>query len=349
MKRKIKSFSLLKILFFSIFLFLLGNFIQAQQDSFRLASPKIGINQLAIKVLGIEFNQNQRDSLNGKSVELIYSVDFMGIGKLEEVNGVKDQSILDSIFKANEPFIAFNPEIFNGEPREALYFLQVHFPKYNKSINQPVIIDRFSFNFLKIDDFDTLHLSKNSSSILIGGLMNQFLGHANQYLGFGGGMKMDILYKTPNILVGLNLNIYGSKRKKDFVISHFGQQANYPSILLIGPTIGYIKRRWSLAAELDYLLFNIIYNTSDKVKDGYQVNGSSFGLIYSYRLPVARQKPFYYYNMPYILSQNISFTLGVRRLEMKVKEASGIMIDFGLHYELDYRGIKKFRLKNQIN
>ena len=336
--------------FFSIFIFfclIIHGF--AQQDSFRLAKPVIGEQALAIKVLGIEFTQEQRDSLDGKSIELIYMVDIMGVGQLTEINGVKDSAIQDSIFKANAPFILFESEIFNGEPKTSIYFLKIFFPKYYKRFNQPVIIDRFSFNMLKMENFDSLALSKTSSGMVFGGMMNQFVGSVSDYLGFGGGMKIDFYYRSKNLIAGLNMNLYGTKRKKDFPITSTRPQGKYPSMIIIGPTLGYHRSRWSLAMEVDFCRMNLVYNTDTNTKDGFNADGWSPGLIFAYRLPIFRAKPLYYYNSPYVFTQNIQFSFAIRQFFVDLPEASGAMFELGICYDLNYRSIKSFKLKNQVN
>ena len=341
--------TLRKLLFGMIIYFCLMIDGFTQQDSFRLAKPVIGENALAVKVLGIEFTQGQRDSLDGKSIELIYIVDIMGVGQLTEINGVKDKAIQDSIFKANVPFVLFESEIFNGEPRESIYFLKIFFPKYYKRSNHPLMIDRFSFNMLKMEHFDSLILSKNSSGMAFGGMGNQFIGNVSDYLGFGGGMKIDYYYRTKNLIAGLNINVYGTKRKKDFPIISAKPQGNYPSMIIIGPTLGYHQNRWSAALEVDFCRMNLVYNTDTKTKDGYNTDGWSPGLIVAWRLPVFRSKPLYYYNSPYVFTQNIQFSFAIRQFFVDLPEASGTMVELGVCYDLNFRSIKSFKLKNQIN
>lgn len=321
----------------------------AQQDSFRLAKPVKGEQALAIKVLGIEFTQAQRDSLDGKSIELIYIVDIMGVGQLTEINGVKDKAIQDSIFNANAPFLLFESEIFNGEPRESIYFLKIFFPKYYKRFNQPVIIDRFSFNMLKMENFDSLTLSKTSSGMVFGGIMNQFVGSMSDYLGLGGGMKIDFYYRSKNLIAGLNMNVYGTKRKKDFPINSIRPQGKYPSMIIIGPSLGFHKSRWSFTMEVDFCRMNLVYSTDTNTKDGFSTDGWSPGLILAYRLPIFQDKPLYYYNSPYVLTQNIQFSLAIRKFFVDLPEASGTMLELGICYDLNYRSIKSFKLKNQVN
>jgi len=233
----------------------------------------MGQTALAVKILGIEFTQEQRDSLDGKSIELIYLVDIMGVGKLSEINGVSDKAIQDSIFKINAPFILFESAIDGGIPTETIYFLKIFFPKYYREANQTVMIDRFSFNMLRMEHFDSLTLSEHSSGGLFGGMMNQFIRATSDYLGFGGGMKINFFYKTKNILAGFNMNVYGTKRKLFFPIITTLPQGKYPSMIIIGPTLGYHRSRWSIAMEVDYCRMNLVFNSDANTKDGYSTDG----------------------------------------------------------------------------
>ncbi len=321
--------------------------ICAQQDSFRMASPVIGSNELAIKIFSMPYTQKQRDSLGGRSLELIYLVDEMGMGTLKNINGIQDTAIKDSIFKANLPFVLFRPEIISGQPHESIYFLKIRFPQYSRLDSRSLILDRFNLNTLRMEDFDSISISKMSTGILVGGLMNQFIGNANTYLGFGGGMRLNLFFKFKNITTGLNMDVLGIKRKKSFSINRSSEQATYPSSLLMGPFVGYIKKRWTVIAEMDYALLNIIYNSSNDIKDGFQTKGSGIGLTLSYGLPIGRSKLMYYYNSPNIFSQNVIFSLSLRHLSLQLREASGYMLELGAHYEMNYRGIKHFTLKKQ--
>jgi hypothetical protein len=182
----------------------------------------------------------------------------------------------------------------------------------------------------------------------VGGSNIRFISTDNQ-TNTAQGMKIDFYYRTKNLIAGLNMNVYGTKRKKDFPITTTKPQGKYPSMIIIGPTLGYHQNRWSAALEVDFCRMNLVYNTDTNTKDGYSTDGWSPGLIVAWRLPVFRTKPLYYYNAPYVFTQNIQFSLAIRQFFVDLPEASGTMVELGVCYDLNYRSIKSFKLKNQIN
>ncbi|MBL0100764.1 MAG: hypothetical protein IPP49_12575 [Saprospiraceae bacterium] len=68
-----------------------------------MASPVIGSNELAIKIFSMHYTQKQRDSLGGRSLELIYLVDEMGMGTLKNINEYRIQPLKTAFSKPIYP------------------------------------------------------------------------------------------------------------------------------------------------------------------------------------------------------------------------------------------------------
>ena len=72
--------------------------VYGQVDSLNsVPGPKDGVNKLALQFLKINFTAAQRELLEGITLEFIFYVDSTGKATLEDVNGINDRAIFDSL------------------------------------------------------------------------------------------------------------------------------------------------------------------------------------------------------------------------------------------------------------
>ena len=325
---------------------LICTFLNAQNlDSLNQdASPKGGINNLAIKYYGIDFSKEQRVLLNDKEIEFIYLIDEKGRPTLSEINGIQDNAINDSLKR--KEIVAFNPQLQDGIPIPSIYFMQLKFPTYKMTESKFGFYQAMAHNEAKLKDFEYLNKSNARFDLLFGGLINQFIGSPSKHLKIGGGFKMDMTYTNKsNYLYGLNMSGYFNKLKKDYPINTSRVQKS-PATLLVGAIIGKWFNNISIQLEINIAVQNVTEKISNKDKDWVQLNGWSPGVVINYPLKLGKESPMYYYGSPSLFENNINFSFGIRYMSFPLEEASGIMIELGISYRMTLYGIEKYKLKD---
>src|SRR5690554_4024143 len=182
-----------KIYFTILFCFAFVGYAFAQTDtSASPPEPIGGIERLALRYYDIEFTPEQRQLLKGVEVEMIYFVSDSGVARLESVNGIHNRAIRDSLFARNDDLPRFKPQMTRGIAKQSLYFMQMQFPEYiirpqDRLYNSPIF-----FQKLEMDDFEFIELSGARLDLIIGGMVNTFIGSPGDYLNTGGGMKLEL-------------------------------------------------------------------------------------------------------------------------------------------------------------
>lgn len=313
------------------------------------ASPQGGVNQLAVKYYGIDFTKEQRVRLKDKRIEFIYQIDELGKPTLSEVNGVTDQDILDSLQVKTLEVENFNPQIRNGTPQPAIYFMQLEFPTYKMTSARFGFLQGMAYNEATLDDFEYIEESKQRLDMLIGGMANQFTGTSADYLGLGGGMKVDLTYSDKrDFLYGLNMSFYGNKLKREYPINTNREQFSAPPTLLVGAVFGKWIDNFNVQTEVGLAVRNLTERLSDNDSGWIQFNGWSPGIVINYPLQLGKQNPMYYYGSPTLLENQINFHFGLRYLHFSLQEASGFMLELGVSYRMTIKGAKKYKLKDKF-
>lgn len=341
-------------LFTTIIILLLGLNSQAQNngglDSLNQeVSPIGGINTLATKYYGTEFTKEQRLLLKNKEIEFIFQVDELGIPTLSEINGTTNTAIIDSL-KARTKYINnFNPRIRNGIPEPSIYFMQLTFPTYSIFKNQIGILQGTVYSEAEIKDFEYIKFSNIRVDMVIGGVMNQFIGEPFNYLKTGGGMHLDVsVTGRKNYIYGLGMNAYGNGSKKDYPLSTSKEQFSSPSTFLIGAIFGKWFNKFSIQSEFHLAVQNVVEKLSDNDPEWIQLDGWSPGVLINYPIRLGKQRPMYYYGTPSILENNINLHFGLRYLFLSIPEASGIMAEVGVSYRMGLRYVKEYKLNDEF-
>jgi hypothetical protein len=312
-------------------------------------SPKNGLNQLAIKYYGIDFTKEQRKEIENVEIELIYSIDAYGNPVLTEINGVKNQEIIDSLIQKTKEIEKFNPQIRNGTPEPSIYFMKLTFPTYKFTQHRYGILQGSAYNEAKLEDFEYLIESGQRFDMTIGGLVNQFIGKPSQHLGLGGGMKIDLSYAGKNNLIyGLNMSFYGNKLKKDYPINLTRDQLKAPPTLLVGLIFGKWYDKFNIQGEINIAIQNITEKIGENDPDWVQLNGWSPGLIVNYPIKFGKSNPMYYYGAPSLLENNLNIHFGMRYIKLSLDEATGLMAELGFSYRMSLKGIKEYKLKDEF-
>lgn len=313
-------------------------------------SPKGGINQLAIKYYGIEFTKAQRKQLENIEIEFIYAIDELGNPTLSEVNGITDRAILDSLQNKTTEIEPFNPELNDGVPVPSIYFMKLVFPTYNRVTKQRFgILQSGAYREATLNDFEYLKVSGQRFDMIIGGMVNQFIGNPSEHLGLGGGMKIDLGYAGKNdIIYGLNMSFYGNKLKKEYPINSTREQLTAPPTLLVGLIVGKWFDRFNVQGELNIGVQNITERLGENDTDWIQLKGWSPGIVFNYPIRLGKSNPMYYYGAPTLLENNLNLHFGIRYLKLSIKEATGLMAELGVSYRMAIKGIKEYKLKDEF-
>ncbi len=92
--------------------------------------PVGGIQQLVLVYYKIDFTKQQRQALQNRDIECIYSIDKEGKATLEKINGVPEPDLQDSLQQASRHLPLFIPRQVDGVKESSLYFLTFQFPQY---------------------------------------------------------------------------------------------------------------------------------------------------------------------------------------------------------------------------
>ncbi|MFT6338848.1 MAG: hypothetical protein ACJATI_005629 [Halioglobus sp.] len=312
-------------------------------------SPNGGVNQLAIKYYGIDFTKEQRKIIENIEIEFIYSIDKLGHPTLSEVNGVSNSEIIDSLKSKTLEIGQFNPQITNGVPEASIYFMKLTFPTYKFTQQTFGLLQGSAYNEAKLDDFEYIKESGQRFDMTIGGMVNQFIGNPSKHLSLGGGMKIDMGYAgSNNLIYGLNMSFYANKLKAKYPINSSREQFNAPPTLLVGLIFGKWFDKFNVQGELNIGIQNITEKIGENDPDWIQLKGWSPGLVLNYPIKLGKSNPIYYYGAPTLLENNLNIHVGLRYLKLSLKEATGMMLEFGLSYRMALKGVKEYKLNKEF-
>jgi hypothetical protein len=314
-------------------------------------SPAGGISRLALYYFKINFSKEQRALLEQNTLELIFSVDERGKPSLEKVNGLTDLAIIDSLVRQTLIVPYFNPKMVDGKPEASVYFMKLTFPRYGSQESVSLGNEFLTFRKLKLDDFESIEYG-GEMDILLGGMLNTYNGTAQQYLGTGGGMKVEILFTgKKNWGGGLAMDFYGNRLKQPYPIASTREQAKAPPTLLIG---GFVSKKFNQVQGDNEVIFqidanmalqNVVYSEGNNDQDYVQFFGFSPALVVHYNIAVSRMRPSFYYFRPTMNRSFVNINLALRPLFYDNKAANGVMVEFGLSWRLRTRFIESYQLK----
>lgn len=343
MKISVSIFTLIMALFFA------GSRAFSQQEQPNTGPvPLGGHEKVALHYYKINFTREQQTILQEVEIEFIFSVDEEGVPTLEDIKGIEDEAILDSLHYTSQRLPPFQPRMQNGQSESSFYFLKLQFPKYSY-IEYPHALQQY--RTLRYEDFEYIQKSGDRVDVLIGGLVNSFLGSPADYLAFGGGMKMDLMYiGKKGTGGGLVMNFYGNRLKQEYPVNSPRQQNSAPPTLLMGLALSKIlyekeKEEFNLQLELNYAIQNVTARIGEYDPDWVQLKGFSPGVVGNYLFKIGKDKTSHYYGSPTIYNHYLNVHGAVRPVFFDLKEATGVMIEVGLAYRMGYHFISAYRIK----
>ena len=342
---------MVRIVYITLWLCLFNASLFAQAvDSLNFGpEPVGGVTKLALEYLKIDFTSSQRAILDRTTLELIYTIDSTGIATLEDVNGITDRSITDSLKRKTSTLPNFSPRHLNGRKVDAIYSMTLQYPRYRQKQLTSRELPR-QYKTPRREDFEAITIGSRTD-VLIGGVCNGFVGNAQKYLGIGGGMKVDVIYSgKQGVGGGLIMSFYGNRLKRDYPINTTREQDDSPVMMLVGLALNKFivkKDRHEVLAqfEANYAVQNVSPRINNQDKDYIQFRGFSPGLSLHFLIQLGQDHVSSYYYRPTLSNHYLNFHAAVRPLFFDFKSASGVLWEIGLSYRLAYHFIESYKLK----
>lgn len=323
----------------------------AQVDSLNYGpEPVGGISKVALPFYKINFSPAQLSLLQQKEIELIFAVDTAGVATLEDINGIHEKAIRDSLQRASAKVPRFYPRVADRVKENSLYFLQFKLPDYSTGNTATMQPNLYHYKQYAYEDYEYIHTS-GRLDILLGAAGNAFLGAPSKYLQPGGGMKVDMLYTGgKGFGAGMVMSFYGNKLKQNYPIASNREPNSVPPTLLIGLAANKIlkkQERKELHAqlELSYAVQNITPKQDAEDEDWVQLQGFSPGLVLNYLIKLGKDRTSFYYGQPSIINHHLNLHGAVRPVFFNLKEATGVMVELGVSYRLTTHLVDEYRLK----
>lgn len=339
----------IQILVFAITATFFGSRIYAQErETLNYGpEPQGGINGLALQYFKINFTKKQRLVLGMNEIELIYSITENGKAILEKVNNVNDPIIIDSLVQATERLSLFQPQVVDGKPVSAIYFVTLRFPTYGgDQWDSRVMVSRPSLN-----DYQSIELGK-SLDMLIGGMVNTFAGNAQDYLKTGGGMKVDLIFMGEKKFgAGMVMSVYGNQSKRDYPINSTRPQVDAPATLFIGLAGQWVmdkreERQINFQFEATYIQQNLNIRIDPNDNNWDRFSGFSPGILVHYMIKLGHNHLTSYYWSPVVVSHWLNFHVGIRPLIYNSALPNGVMLEAGISYRMKTGFVKSYVLKD---
>jgi hypothetical protein len=319
------------------------------------AEPIGGINKLVLEYYRIDFTKEQRKVLQDNEIEFIYSIDQDGVATLEEIKGVNDKAIRDSLQQVTSRLPRFKPGTVDGNKVSSLYLLKIEFPSYRPTAENPAFQEAIWYQEADYDDFEYIHKSGRRLDAVFGGAANAFLGDPGKYLGPGGGMKVEVMVTgKKGVGAGMVMSFYGNKLKQKYPITSGRDQNTAPPTMLLGLGLNKIlvqkeRKEFNLQAEFNYAIQNVVPPIGDSGEGLVQLKGFSPGLVGNYLIQIGKNKTSYYYGSPTILNHYINLHAAIWPVFFNLKQATGLMTEIGLSWRLGTHFVDEYKLKPKAN
>lgn len=302
-----------------------------------------GTNQLVLDYYDVEFTPYQLNQLSQRELAFIYNVSKEGAATLENVKGIDNESIINKFKAVKVP--TFVPAKKDNQPVSSIYILNIYYPSYTQN-GKPS--DYTAFNMLEYEDFEYIK-TKNRFSMTVGGIVNHYFGNASKYMNTGGGFKMgyDYTFTPSNLTLDLGINAYFNGRKENFPITLEKPEDKVRQTFIVGLGAGRKFGDLKILGRIDYVHSGIVTNKENSDYH-YSIIGWSPGISMSYDFKIGGYKTRPNYIIaPTVERSNVTIHAGLRRLNMKLKEASGMMAEIGISYNVGSAIVKDYRVRGE--
>ena len=163
---------------------------------------------------------------------------------------------------------------------------------------------------------------------------------------------MDVLWGFDKWGVGISFSAYGNRAREFYPIRTTRELDKSPTTFIVAllGSMDVMKnqnRMVNLQVELGYIGQTISSRIDDYDEDYIQLNGFSPGFLANYLIPFGKgrfQNRYYY---PSVTRPYLNLHVGARPVFLNLKEARGMMFEFGVSYRLSMMQVNTYLLKNQ--
>jgi hypothetical protein len=347
-----KIFSLIAGLLLSV-----AAFAQIPTSQNIKAQPVGGKGALQIVYYRIDFTQEETDYLRTHTPEMIFSVSEYGKARLEKVNDIDRQSIIDSLMNMNNRLPDFYAARVNGRPEQGVYFLKLTWPNYQyqngmNNINSMMTL-QYNPVLRKLSDLEDITYRGPRFDMTIGAFMPTFGGNISKYLDKGWGTRFDfMIYGRKGWGGGFGTTLVIGKPK--MVSPAIPLRYNRSHLItIINGSFGKIfdfKRAGQFAIQFEpgfgITDASIAPNTSADVAVGV---GFIPGVTAHYLLPFGPGRMSRQYFLPVAYRQFLSIHVAARQLMFNTEETTGMIYEVGLSYRLMQRPVLNYKPKDPGN
>lgn len=341
----------MKRIIYGLFFGFIGSLLaQNQVDTLnRPVTPSKGVTGIVVKYYEIEFSKEQRESLKDIELELIFSVDPQGVPTLAEVNGTTDAAIVDSLQRKTAEIPPFLPQLEQGQPVSALYFVKFQFPRYGNQVRYERLYLSSAYLLAKREDFEYLNKTFPAAFFQFRASGIQPLGKLSSYVTPGGGLALDVFLVAPNRLVGgVSMEPYLSKRTRSFPIQSPNIQSKNPSSIFISLNAGKQFPWGDLRADVGVYTLNITESNGGSQDTGFvSIDGWSFGMLYDYTIQLGIDVPARTSIGPSVNSYYLDFQVGIRQVFATPAFASGPILTLGMGFRLGIFTVESYKFKDE--
>ena len=305
--------------------------------------PRGGKGALQIVYYRIDFTKEETDFLRTHAPELIFSVSPQGKARLEKVNDLGMQSIVDSMMRVNDRLPDFYPERVNGRAENGVYFLKLTWPNYQSQLGlispyQPLTF--YNPVMRKLSEFSDITYRGPRYDMILGVFNPGFNGNLGKVIKQGWGAKFDfMIYGSKGWGGGFGTSIILGK-PSDF------RDRNH-MITLFNGMIGKVFRetkmgQFGLQIEPAFGITDIVDRDNDVRFIGL---GFCPGVSAIYMLSLGPGRMSRQYFLPTSYKHYLSFHVGIRSMLFNTVAASGTIADVGISYRLATRPVANYKLK----
>lgn len=324
-----------------------------QPDSLNMKTqPKGGMGALQIVYYRIDFTREETDYLRTHEAELIFSVSDKGVAKLEKVNDIEMQSVVDSMMRVNDRLPEFYPERVNGRAETGVYFLKLAWPNYQRqisSVNVPFpYLTYYNTYSRKLNEFSEIKYRGPRYDMFVGVITPRFDGNISQSIERGWGTRFDfIFYNSKGWGGGFGSTFVLGKQAIMDPSRPIRTQSGTHIVTFFSGIFGKLlpeTKAGQLAIQVEPAFGMTDIVGTDQTR--FLGMGFSPGATLAYMLPLGPGRMSRQYFLPTAYRQYLNFHVTARQLVFNATGSRGTVYEFGLSWRLASRPVMESKLKN---
>lgn len=333
-----------------LFLVSAAAFGQVMDNPNMKAQPIGGKGELQIVYYRIDFTPEETQYLRTHAAELIFSVSESGIARLEKVNDIGMQSIVNKMLAVNDRLPAFYPERVNGRREAGVYFLYLTWPNYQGTygLTSPYPAVQFYNPVMrKLSDFSEITYRGPRFDMLLGAFSASFAGNIGKNINRGWGTKFDFMaYGKNGWGGGFGTTMIIARQWRTDPAQQYTFQNRSHLITLFTGTFGKVFETsvgdFGLQVEPAFGLTDII--NRDQSNKAISL-GFSPGVVAVYMMPLGKGRMGRQYFLPVTYRQYFSFHVAARQIMFNTQESRGTVYEFGMAYRFAQRQVANYKVK----